>query len=364
MTLGSTAQMRHSNTRLEHASARGPSVQALAPGRVNLIGEHTDYNDGLCLPFAIERGVKVRAEPLAGGAIEAHALDLGEQDRFEPGSERGAPAGDWRCFVRGAAAELARAGVEVTPCRLEIAGDVPRGSGLSSSAALAVSLCLALCAVAGADAPERIELARLCARVENDWCGAHTGLLDPLASLFGESGHAVRIDMCGPDLQAVPLDLGAHVLATLDSGAEHMLAGASGYNERRDECEAACRELGIASLRDAETGDHLPEPLRRRVRHVLSENARVDAAVAALAAADLDELGRLLDASHASLRYDYEVSVPEVERAVEDCKRAGALGARIVGGGFGGSVLALFPPGAEPPPGAVTVRPGPPARLL
>jgi galactokinase len=227
-----------------------------------------------------------------------------------------------------------------------------------------VSLSLALCAVAGAEAPGRIELARLCARIENDWCGAHTGLLDPLASLFGESGHAVRIDLRGPDVQAVPLDLGGHVLATLDSGTEHTLAGTSAYNERREECEAACRELGVASLRDAAGWEDLPEPLDRRVRHVLSENGRVDAAVAALAAGDLDELGRLLDASHASLRDDYAVSVPEVERAVEECKRSGALGARIVGGGFGGSVLALFPPEAELPAGAVMVRPGPPARLL
>jgi len=355
--------MRHSNTRLEHGPAGGPSVQAFAPGRVNLIGEHTDYNDGLCLPFAIERGVNVRAEPIRGGTIEAYALDLDERDRFQLGAEEPGEPGDWRCFVRGAAAELRRADIELGPCRLEIAGDVPRGSGLSSSAALSVSLCLALCAVAGAEPPERIALARLCARVENEWCGARTGLLDPLAALFGEAGQAVRIDMRGPRLQAVALDLGGHVLATLDSGAAHTLAGESGYNERREECAAACRELGIDSLRDATRTDGLPEPLGRRVRHVLSENERVDAAVAALAAGDLEALGRLLDASHRSLRDDYEVSVAEVERTVETCKRAGALGARIMGGGFGGSVLALFRPGAELPAGAVAVRPGPSARL-
>ena len=355
--------MRHSNTRLEHGPARRPSVQAFAPGRVNLIGEHTDYNDGLCLPFAIERGVNVCAEPIRGGAIHAHALDIDEQDSFELGAEERGEPGDWRCFVRGAAAELRRAGIELRPCRLEIAGDVPRGSGLSSSAALSVSLCLALCAVAGAEPPERIALARLCSRIENDWCGAQTGLVDQLAALFGETGHALRIDMRGPRLQAVALDLRGHLLATLDSGAAHTLAGASGYNERREECAAACRELGIDSLRDATRTDGLPEPLGRRVRHVLSENARVDAAVAALAAGDLEQLGRLLAASHLSLRDDYEVSVPEVERAVEACKRAGALGARIMGGGFGGSVLALFPPGAELPAGAVRVQPGPSARL-
>jgi galactokinase len=353
--------VRHSAIRLEHGPGEGSSVQAFAPGRVNLIGEHTDYNDGLCLPFAIELGVTVTARPLVGGGIEAHALDLSERDRFEL-SDDIAPGDGWRCFVRGAAAELARAGIEVRPCRLEIAGDVPRGAGLSSSAALAVSLCLALCAIAGADPPERVALARLCSRIENDWCGAETGLLDQLASLCGERGRALRIDMRGPDLRTVPLALDGHALATLDSGATRSLA-ASGYNERRSECRAACRELGVRSLRDAQGYEGLPEPLARRVRHVLGENERVDAAVAALEAGDLEEVGRLLDISHRSLRDDYEVSVPEVERAVEACLQAGALGARIMGGGFGGSVLALFPPGVRLPQGAVSVEPGPAAGL-
>jgi galactokinase len=362
--------MRHSTIRLEHGSGDRPAVQAFAPGRVNLIGEHTDYNDGLCLPFAIERGVTVAARPLARGEIEAYALDLSERDRFElrvqirppPAGGAGAPTG-WRRFVRGAAAELLREGIELRPCRLEIAGDVPRGAGLSSSAALSISLCLALCAVSGAAPPERVSLARLCSRIERDWCGAQTGLLDQLASLCGERGRAVRIDMRGPSLRPVPLALDGHVLATLHSGASRSLA-ASGYNERRQECRAACRELGIESLRDATGHEGLPEPLDRRVRHVLSENERVDATVALLEAGELGEVGRLLDASHRSLRDDYEVSIPEVERAVEACRAAGALGARIMGGGFGGSVLALFPPGAEPPPGAVVVEPGPAARVL
>ena len=356
--------MRHSTIRLVHASRGGPAVQAFAPGRVNLVGEHTDYNDGLCLPFAIYRGVTVAADPLSGAAIEAHALDLSERDRFEPGADlrAGGPGAGWRRFVRGAVAELLREGIEVRPCRLRISGDVPRGAGLSSSAALSVSLCLALCAVAGAEPPGRVELARLCSRIEREWCGADTGLLDQLASLFGERGRALRIDMRGPAIESVPLELAGHVLATLDSGAERSVA-ASGYNERRAECRAACRALGVDSLRDADGHEGLPEPLGRRVRHVLTENERVDAAAAALAAGDLAELGRLLDASHRSLRDDYEVSVPPVERAVEACKEAGALGARIMGGGFGGSVLALFPPGAEPPPGAVAVEPGPGAAV-
>jgi galactokinase len=353
--------MRHSAIRLEHDSEGDSRVQAFAPGRVNLIGEHTDYNDGLCLPFAIELGVTVTATPLSGREIEAHALDLGERDRFE--MPPGRVAAGWPCFVRGAVGELLREGIELRPCRLEIAGDVPLGAGLSSSAALAVSLCLALCGVAGAEPPERVALARLCSRIENDWCGAQTGLLDQLASLFGERGRALRIDMRGPRLSTVPLGLDDHALVTLDSGARRTL-GASGYNERRAECVAACRRLGVDSLRDATGYEELPEPLARRVRHVLSENERVDATVGALESGDLAEVGRLLDASHRSLRDDYEVSVPEVECAVEECRAAGALGARILGGGFGGSVLALFPPGAEFPPRAVRVEPGPAARLL
>lgn len=344
-------------------------VRAFAPGRVNLIGEHTDYNDGLCLPFAIERGVTVSAEPLPGGdQIEAHALDLSEHDSFPLAAGLHPPerARDgWRPFVRGAIAELRRAGVEPPPCRVEIEGDLPRGAGLASSAALSVALCMALCAVAGAETLERLALARLCSRIENDWSGRETGLLDQLASLYGQAGRAVRIDMRGPELRPVELDLAGHVLATLDSGASRSLAG-SGYNERRRECRRAAAALGLDSLRDApaEALVRLPEPLRRRVRHVLSENERVDAAVAALARGDLAEVGRLLDASHRSLRDDYEVSVPEVERAVAACKEAGALGARILGGGFGGSVLAFFPPGAEPPPGSVVVEPALGARLL
>ena len=351
--------MRHSAIRPVRGSRGCPAVQAFAPGRVNLIGEHTDYNDGLCLPFAIERGVTVAADPLGGVAVEAHALDLSERDRFELGADlrAGDPHAGWRRFVRGAVAELLREGIEVRPCRLRISGDVPRGAGLSSSAALSVSLCLALCAVAGEEQPGRVELARLCSRIERDWCGADTGLLDQLASVFGERGRALRIDMRGPVMETVPLELAGHVLATLDSGAERSVA-ASGYNERRAECRAACRALGVVSLRDAEGHEGLPEPLGRRVRHVLRENERVDAAVAALRAGDLAEMGRLLDASHRSLRDDYEVSVPAVEEAVGACKRAGALGARVMGAGFGGSVLALFPPGVDPPRGAVTVEPG------
>jgi galactokinase len=344
----------------------GPTrVRAFAPGRVNLIGEHTDYNDGLCLPFAVERGVTVTASALERGReVEARALDLGEEDHFRLGSER--PAGDgWRRFVRGAVAELRHEGSEAPPCRVEISGDLPRGAGLSSSAALSVALCLALGALAGGTAPERVALARLCSRIERDWCGQETGLLDQLASLCGEAGRALRIDLHGPLITPVALPLDGHGLATVDSGAERSLA-ASGYNERRAECRRAAAALGLGSLREADldAARELPPPLDRRVRHVVSENARVDQAVAALERGHLAQLGRLLDASHASLRDDYEVSVPAVEAVVRTCREGGALGARIMGGGFGGSVVALFPPGATPPEGAFTVAPRDGARLL
>jgi galactokinase len=333
-------------------------IRAFGPGRVNLIGEHTDYNDGLALPFAIDRGVTVTAEPIGGERFHARAQDLGEEDDFDLG-DVGRSEG-WRAFVRGVVVELQSGGNEVHASRLEIAGNLPQGSGLSSSAALSTALCLALL---GYEPSDRISLARLCSRVENHWVGAQTGLLDQLASLCSQPGHALRIDFRSLELANVPLELGDWTLVTLESGAEHVHAG-SGYNERRAECRAACEQLGIESLRDAEDFEGLPGPLNRRVRHVVSENARVEATIEALAADDLERVGALLDESHASLRDDYEVSVPEVEAAVETLKDAGAAGARIVGGGFGGSVLGLLPPEATAPPGALEVTPGAPARLL
>ena len=308
-------------------------------------------------------GVTVEAADGPEGRIEAHALDLGETDTFAVGDPERAEG--WRAFVRGTAAELQRAGHALEGATLRISGDVPRGSGLSSSAALEVALALALLAHSGRAEPDRRDLARLCSRVENDWVGAQTGLLDQLAALFGRDGHAIRLDMRTLAIDPVAMDLGGWRLVTVDSGVEHAHAG-SGYNARRRECAAAAAALGVDSLRDAapDAAARLPDPLDRRVRHVLAENARVDEAVAALDAGDLAGVGALLDASHASLRDDYEVSVPEVDRTVERLRAAGAAGARMVGGGFGGAVLGLFPAGASSPPDAVGVAPGPAARLL
>jgi galactokinase len=320
-------------------------IRAFAPGRANLIGEHTDYNDGLCLPFAVERGVTVTAELRDGGGIVSPDLD------------------DDDPYLRGAVAELRAIEIEPPGCTLAVDSDLPREAGLSSSAALCVSLVLALCRAASAEPPRPAELAKLCQRIENDYTGADTGLLDQLASILGEDRHAIRLDMRTLESRAVELDLGDHVLAVLDSGAPRSLAD-SGYNKRRDECRRAAELLGVESLRDARDPSGLPDPLDRRVRHVITENERVDAAVEALEDRDAAALGRLLTASHVSLRDDYEVSTPEVERAVEACTEAGALGARIMGGGFGGSVLALFPAGTEPPSGSVRVAPSRGARLL
>jgi galactokinase len=346
-------------------------VTAFAPGRVNLIGEHTDYNGGLALPFAIAEGVVVSASRDGGEQVAVAAHDLRAYDTFalaDPPRARG-----WRAFARGVAAELQAAGAELTGARLEIRGTVPRGSGLSSSAALEVALCLAMLAVSDSPVPEPIELAELCSRVENEWVGAQTGLLDQIASLCGRADHALRIDFESRDVDPVRLDLGEHELVTLDSGQRHANAGRGqsddeepGYNQRRAECRRACELLGIPSLRHAtpEMIERLPDPLAARARHVSTEDARVQDTVVALSEGDLARVGELLDASHASLRDDYQVSTPAVEETVARLHDAGAIGARILGGGFGGHVLGLLPPGASAPDGAVQVSPGPGAHLV
>jgi galactokinase len=313
------------------------SAAAFAPGRVNLIGEHTDYNGGLSLPFAIDEGVTITV----GGDV-----------------------GDENAFVRGTLAELRAAGVAAPDAGVAIESDLPQGSGMSSSAALEVALCLALLHASGEEM-DRLEIAKLCSRVENEWVGAQTGLLDQIASLFGEAGHAMRVDFRSLEVRQVPLDLGGWTLATFDSGEEHSNAE-GGYNERRRECAEAASQLGVESLSEADrdAAARLPDPLDRRTLHVLDENGRVDATVEALTAGDMRALGGLLDAGHASLRDLYDASTDAVEATVTRLAAAGASGARMMGGGFGGHVLALFEPGAEPPAGGHVVVPGAGAHVI
>jgi len=318
-------------------------ARAFAPGRVNLIGEHTDYNGGLALPFAISRGIVVDGVACDDLVVRAHAVDLGERYAFAVSQRMRAPG--WRNFVIGMVAELSALDVSVGGAQLEIGGDLPSGVGLSSSAALEVALCLALLAISRVDANEIgwLELARTCARVENEWVGAQTGLLDQIASLCGEPEAALLIDFATVQLETVPLRLDGWRLVVLDSGQRHEHAD-GGYNDRRAECAPAAELLGVSALSeaDADAAARLPEPLARRARHVLSENARVTAAVDAIERGDAADLGRLLSASHASLRDDFAVSLPAIDRIVDAAQHDPAVfGARITGGGFGGSVLVL-----------------------
>jgi galactokinase len=351
-------------------------VKAFAPGRVNLIGEHTDYNGGLALPFAIAQGITVEGRRNDERRILAGASDLGEQDAFA--LEDRTRGEGWRAFVRGTVAELSDAGFPPPGAQLQIGGDLPRGAGLSSSAALEVALCLALLALgegngedgsgaggAGGASLARLDIARLCARVENDWVGAQTGLLDQIASLYGEPDTALCIDFATLGIEPVPLRLEGWRLVVLDSGESHSNS-AGGYNERRTECARACELLGIEWLSEADDRavEALPGKLRLRAQHVLGENDRVRAAVAALRSGELQRLGPLLDASHESLRDLYEISTPAVEATVGRLLDAGASGARILGGGFGGCVLAMFAPGTEPPAQALEVHPAAGAHLL
>ena len=288
--------------------------EAWAPGRVNLIGEHTDYSGGLVLPVAIQLGVRLRVTG------DAEAIELGS-DRFGPAAPLAADgsgeAAGWSRYVLAVAAELDALGRPPVGLRGELTSDLPAGAGLSSSAALEVAVALALCDVADWRV-EPLELAEACRRAEFRAVGAPVGILDQAASLLGRRGHAVLLD-CGTlehRLVRVPEEA---ALVVADSGVEHSHE-TSGYAQRRAELEAG---------------------MEQRVRHVRTENERVRAFVDALEHDDLPAAGRLLVQSHASLRDDYEVSVPELDRLVERACASGAYGARLVGGGFGGSILAL-----------------------
>lgn len=327
---------------------REPEVLARAPGRVNLIGEHVDYNGGSVLPTVIPQCARVELAAREDGTVRAASVEAGGSAvRYALGSE--APRGSWIDYAQGATRLLAVEGLRLTGFDACIQSDVPIGSGLSSSAALTVALLRALRERFRLSLDD-LALARLAQRVENEFVGARVGVMDPMASSLGREGQALLLRTKDLAYRYVPIPATAEIVV-VDSGQEHRNAS-GGYNRRRAECEEAARRLDVALLCDLPVSAWgrlaaLPSPLDRRGRHVVTENERVHAAVAALEGGRLEELGALLDASHRSLRDDYEVSTPEVDALVGALReQEGILGARLTGGGFGGAVVALALAGA------------------
>lgn len=320
------------------------TVRWRAPGRVNLIGEHTDYNAGLAMPFAIEQGCTATVSVAESGFTAATA-QAGERVTVAELSEL--PEG-WARYALGPAAVLAARGVDVPPLLVEIDSDVPLGAGLSSSAAVVCSVTTALDDLLGLGlSPD--ELLAVSRAAENDVVGAPTGGLDQLASLRCQDGHVLRCDFSDFSTELVPFAPAADGLTVLvvDTRVEHGHAGGE-YAARRTACEKAAARLGLASLREVTDLDSAlaeldDDELRRCTRHIVTENARVDDVAALLRAGDLAGIGPLLSASHASLRDDFRVTVPELDLAAAILVEAGALGARMTGGGFGGCVIALVP---------------------
>jgi galactokinase len=324
-----------------------------APGRANLMGEHTDYNGGLVLPFAIAQGITVtavrrddgllvlrsRQEPASSAAVALESL--------APGTVTG-----WAAYPAGVAWALRDAGYRVPAATIDINSDVPAGAGLSSSASLECATALALTGLADRCVPRR-ELVEIARRAENDFIGVPSGIMDQSASLLCEAGHALLLDCGTREISQVPFDPAAAgaALLVINTRAEHAHAGGN-YARRRAECEQAARQLGVpflGCLTEDTDASRLADPvLRARARHVLADNARVLAAVDLLRSASADpgayrEIGALLSAAHRSLRDDFAISWPQADVAVDAAVAAGALGARMIGGGFGGSVLALVP---------------------
>ena len=344
-----------------------------APGRVNLMGEHTDYNDGWVLPFALDRGVVVAAARRAGGVLAIFSRQVPADPVTVPLAEltRGSVTG-WAAYPAGVAWAMRAAGLPVGGASLVIDSDLPRGAGLSSSAALECATALALAGLYEVSVP-RAELARLARRAENEMVGVPSGIMDQSASLLGEPRQALLLDCRSGETTLVPFDPAAAGLALLvvDTQARHALTDGR-YAVRRQECELAARALGVPSLRDVTSAADLAriaDPvLARRARHVFTDNQRVHEAVALLRTGDVAGLGPVLHAAHVSLRDDFEISWPEADVAVSTAESAGALGARMVGGGFGGSVIALVPAGGTEVPAALTAeyarRGWPPPRFL
>ncbi|MDQ0380033.1 galactokinase [Amycolatopsis thermophila] len=338
---------------------RPPAGVWSAPGRVNLIGEHTDYNDGFVLPFALPHRLAAAASPRSDQVLTV--ATLGSDGRIQdaapmtipdlrPGSVEG-----WSAYPAGVAWVLRDHGVE-RGADIVLAGDVPTGAGLSSSAALECAVALALLGLAGEDDPDldrRSEIARWAQRAENDFVGAPTGVLDQTAALCCIDGHVLFLDVRSGEMEQVPFDAAAAGLRILaiDTRVKHAHSE-GGYGERRRGTERAADLLGVKALRDVgpddldSAVDRLPGELGPLVRHIVTENQRVLDVVALLRDGRIGDIGPLLTASHLSMRDDYRISCPELDLAVDVANETGALGARMTGGGFGGTAIALVPESA------------------
>ncbi len=325
-----------------------PELVARAPGRVNLIGEHTDYNDGFVLPCAISRQTMVAARRRDDGEVRIVAGDLGGATTSFSVAEPIMPdsAAPWSNYVRGVAAGLLEAGLALSGADLAIMGNMPQGAGLSSSAALENAAGLALAALAGQPDLDRTRLALIGQRAEHRFAGCQCGIMDQLVSARAVEGAALLIDCRSMDCTPVPLPDGLAVMI-VHSGIERGLVDGE-YNLRRQQCETAARHFGVAALRDLAA---LPEPdgldlvAYARARHVIGENARTLAAAAALRTGDLRRLGLLMAESHAAMRDDFQITLPAIDRLVTLLQDAigSQGGARMTGGGFGGAVVALLP---------------------
>jgi galactokinase len=346
------AALAEALTAIESLAAADPAAIRVvhAPGRVNLIGEHTDYNEGFVLPVAIDLGIAIALVPTDDRRVEMTLAATGERAGFDL-DDLGPKQGGWIDYVAGTAWALAEAGVATRGFRAVLASDLPQGSGLSSSAALELASSLALC---GGELPplDRMTLARTAQRAENGYVGVNCGLMDQFASAFGETGKALLLDCRTLEHRSVALPLDDLALVVCHSGSPRRLE-TSAYNERRSQCETAVAviardEPGVTALRDVtpELLDAYRERLDPIVRdsadHIVHENARVLAAVAAFEAGDLDEVGRLFYASHASMRDLFGISSPELDALVKIAAGVeGVIGARLTGAGFGGCTVNL-----------------------
>ena len=330
-------------SRFEDIYGAAPEAEASAPGRVNLLGEHTDYNDGFVLPIAIAQQTRVAMRRNGGPDFSLHAAELGLTVRFTLAQP---PAEHFASYVFGCLALAREQGAQVPPLDIHVASSVPIGVGLSSSAALEVATLRCLRELLGL-ALDDVQIAQLAQRAEIEYAGVRCGIMDQMASSLADTARALLLDTRSLERRFVPLPPGSAVLV-LDSGIARTLAG-SGYNQRRAECEQAAALLGVASLRDVpgvEALAALPDVLLRRARHVVTENARV---LQAVDCTDAEAFGALMNASHASLRDDYEVSTAGLDRLVALLQQQpGVFGARLTGAGFGGACVALCNAAALP----------------